>query len=273
MNERDGAATGGMLDRIRTAYWQRPVVAWGATAVVVGIIVAVVVIVAVGGAEDEPANVSIDCSVSDSDGATVLTIRGKVTQKEADEGCNAVTGDLSGEGRYWRVGLPQSPGEYPEVVCAFNAPEGEQGTVLVEADPESFSTSATAICGEFAHEGWTQFAQGGVMGPWQRQYQDELEAQEEAERVEGEIREEEQLEWERREEAVFRCEERAEANEEAELEAIERETEERMAEAGSEAEEFRLEEEGWEAEEQAWERGEAAYAECPELDSNQRPIP
>jgi hypothetical protein len=232
--------------------------------VVAGIAAAVVVIVAVNGADEEPANVPIACSVSDVDGDTVLSVRGKATQREAEEGCDGLAGRLSGEGRYWRVGLPQSPGEYPEMVCAFNAPEGEEGTAKVEADPESFTTTATAICGEFAHEGWTQLTRGGVMGPWQRRYQGELEVQEEAERVEREIREEEQVELEEEEQVTLVCEERVEAAEEAELEAIQGDVEERVAEAGSEGEEFRIEEEGWEAEERAWERGEEGDARCQE---------
>jgi len=238
--------------------------AWGITAIVAGLIVAAVVIVAVSGPKDEPADIPLACTVSDSDGGTVLTVRGKVTQKEADEGCDGIAAGLSGEGRFWRVGLAQSPADYPEVVCGFNAPEGQQGTAIVETDPELIATSATAICGEFAHEGWTQFTQGGVMGPWQRQYQEELEAQEEAEQFEQELREEELLELEEEEQAVFECEERVEAREEAELNAIEAETRERIAEAASEAEEFQLEEEGWEAEEGAWELGEEREAMCQE---------
>jgi hypothetical protein len=239
-------------------------VAWGATAIAAGLIAAAAVIVAVGGSEDEPADIPLACTVSDSDGGTVLTVRGTVTQKEADEGCDGIAATLSGEGRFWRVGLAQSPGEYPEVVCGFNAPEGRQGTVIVEADPESFTTSATTLCGEFAHEGWTQFTQGGVMGPWQQQYEEEMEAREEAEQFEQEIREEELLELEEEEQAVFECEERVEAREEVELEAIQAETRERIAEALSEAEEFQLEEESWEAEERTWELGEEREAMCQE---------
>ena len=239
-------------------------IAWGVTAVAAGLVAAAAVILAVGGSEDEPADIQLACTVSDSDGGTVLTVRGKVTQKEADEGCDGIAATLSGEGRFWRVGLAQSPDEYPEVVCGFNAPEGKQGTAIVEADPESLATSATAICGEFAHEGWTQFTQGGVMGPWQRQYQEEREAQEETEQFEQEIREEEVLEWEEEEQAVLACEERVEAREEAELESVARETEERIVEAGDEFEEFRLEEEGWAAEERVWEAGEEGALQCEE---------
>jgi len=253
-----------MLDRLRAQYRKRPVAAWGATAAVVGVAVAVAVIVTVNETGDEPANIPLSCSVSDSDGSTVLSTRGKVTQQEADEGCDAVAARLSGEGRYWRVGLLQTPEEYPELVCALDAPEGRQGTVMVEADPGSFTSSATAMCGELAHEGWTQFTQGGVMGPWQRQYQGEQEAREAAELLEQEIREEEELEWEEEEQAVLACEERVEAREEAELEAVEQETEARIAEAGSEFEEFRLEEEGWEEEERIWEQGEEDALRCEE---------
>ncbi|HXQ89503.1 MAG TPA: hypothetical protein VN733_07660, partial [Solirubrobacterales bacterium] len=74
-----------MLDRLRAQYRKRPVAAWGATAAVVGVAVAVAVIVTVNETGDEPANIPLSCSVSDSDGSTVLSIRGKVTQQEADE--------------------------------------------------------------------------------------------------------------------------------------------------------------------------------------------
>lgn len=264
MDEQNGARVGGALDRFREQYRKRPVAAWGATAAVVGVVVAIVVIVAVNETGDEQANVPLACSVSDSDGSTVVSIRGKVTRQEADEGCDAVAARLSGEGRYWRVGLSQTPDDYPDLVCALDAPDGQQGTVMVEADPEAFTSSATAMCGELAHEGWTQLTQGGVMGPWQRQHQSEQEAQEAAELVEQEIREEEELEWEEEEQAVFACEEQVEAREEAALEAIDAETQERMAEAGSESEEFRLEEEGWEEEERVWEQGEEEALRCEE---------
>ena len=239
-------------------------IAWGVTAAVTGLIAAVVVIVVVNGTGREPATVFLDCSLSDSDSATVLTLRGKVTEKEANDGCDGIAAQLSGEGRYWRIGLPPVPDNYPEIVCGLDAPEGKSGTAMVEVDPESFSSSATAICGQFVHEGWTQFTQGGVVGPWQHEYQVEQEAIEEAERIEQALREEEQLEQEEVEEAIFACEERIEAKEEAEIEAIQRETEERVGVAGSEEEEFQIEEEGWEAEERAWERGEEADTRCRE---------
>jgi hypothetical protein len=239
-------------------------VTWGATAAVVGVIAAVVVIVALDGSEAEPASVFLECTVSDSDAATVLTPEGMVTEKEAEEGCNGIAAELSDEGRYWRVGLPPTPSSYPELVCGLNAPEGQNGTAMVEVDSESFTSSATAICGELAHEGWTQFTHGGVVGPWQHEYQIEEEAEEEAERLEQRLLEEEQLELEEVEEAVFACEERVEAEEEAELEALQRGTEEQVAAAESESEEFRLEEEGWEAEEEVWAWSEEAAAECQE---------
>jgi hypothetical protein len=238
--------------------------AWGGTAVVIGVIAAIVVIVGVNESGAEPANAAIDCTVSDSGGATALTVKGKVTEKEADEGCDGIAGKLSGGGRYWRVGLPPVPEDNPELVCAFHAPEGRIGTAIVETDPGSFSGSATAICGQFAHEGWTQFIQGGVIGPWQHEYQAQQEAEEAAEQVEQEVFEDEQLELEEVEEAVHACEERAELREEAEIEAIQVETEGLVAAAASESEEFRLEEEGWEAEEQAWAEGEEADTRCQE---------
>lgn len=154
------------LDRVRGAYRRRPVVAWISTAVVVGIIAAVIVIVVVSGGGDEPANVSIKCPVSDSDGSTALSLQGKVTQKESEEGCDQLASKLSGPNSYWRVGLPPPPSTYPEIICGLNAPKGEQGTAIVEVNPESLGSDGTQICGSLAHEGWTQFTQGGVIGPW-----------------------------------------------------------------------------------------------------------
>lgn len=263
MAEQDGDSVGRLFERLRGLYRRRPVVAWSGTAALVGVIVAVVAIIAISD-QKEPANTAIKCAVSDSYGSVAMELHGKVTQKEADAGCDGVAAKLSGEGRYWRVGLPEPPSTSPEVVCAFNAPAGENGTVLIEANPESLTSVATALCGQFAHEGWTQQTQGGVMGEWQAEYNAAVEAEEEAEAVERELLEEERVEREEREHAVYRCEEQATAKEEAEVEAIQQETEERVATTGSESEEFRLEEEGWKAEERAWARGEEADARCQE---------
>src|SRR6476469_10984872 len=125
-----------MVGGVRDLYRRRPVVAWRGTAALAGVVIAVIVILAVSGGS-EPANVAFNCSVADSDGSTVLTVRGKVTQTEADEGCDGLAAKLSGEGRYWRVGLPEPPQTSPEIVCGFNAPKGEQGTAIVEVNPES----------------------------------------------------------------------------------------------------------------------------------------
>jgi hypothetical protein len=252
----------GMVGRVRDLYRRRPITAWSGTAVLAGIVIAVIVILAVSGGS-EPANVALNCSVSDSDGSTVLTVRGKVTQKEADEGCDGLAAKLSGEGRYWRVGLPEPPQTSPEIVCGFDAPEDEQGTAMVEVNPESLASEATTICGQLAHEGWTQFTQGGVMGPWQHEYSVALEAEEEAEAAERELAEAEAVEREERERAIYACDERAEAKEEAEIKAIEAETQERIKASSRAWEvELEIEEEGWAKEEEVQSRREAAEERC-----------
>lgn len=251
------------LDRLRDLYRRKPVLAWGGTAVVVGVVIAVIVILAVGGSS-EPANIAIKCSVSDSDGSTALSIEGRVTQKEADEGCDALAAKLSGTNSYWRVGLPEPPPSYPEIVCGLNAPKGEQGTAIVEVNPESIGSPATTICGTLAHEGWTQFTQGGVMGPWQAEAQEATEFEEEAERAEREVVEGEEAEREAEAEAVYRCEERAQVEEEAEIEAIEKETEERVEAEPNEFKQYEIEEEGYEREEEAYERDFEANELCEE---------
>ena len=252
------------MARVRGLYRHRPVVAWGGTAALVGTVIAVIVIFASGGGE--PASITLRCSVSDSDGNTVLTLRGKVTQKEADEGCDGLAAKLSGEGRYWRVGLPEPPSTSPEIICGFKAPEGEQGTAMVEVNPESLKTVATAICGQFAHEGWTQFAQGGVMGPWQHEYSAALEAEEEAEAAEARIREEEQLEAEAVEDAISRCEQQAEAVEKEEVSAIERSIRQRVSETPNEERGWEIEEEGWAEEEKVWSKTEGRDERCRETE-------
>lgn len=239
--------------RLQEQYKRRPMVAWASTAVAVGLVAALTAILVVNANESEVADVPLKCVVADSDGSTVLSVHGKVTEKEADEGCDAVAAKLSGGGRYWRVGLPPAPSASPDVVCGFNAPPGRSGTLMVEVNPEGL-TSTTAICGQLAHEGWTQFTQGGVMGPWQQEYSEEQEFQEEAEAAERRVREQEEREQEEVQQAIYRCQEEAEATEQAELKAIGQETRERVAGAASESEEFAIEEEGYELEEAAWER-------------------
>ena len=249
--------------RVRDLYRRRPVAAWSGTAALAGVVVSVVVILTVSGGS-EPANVALNCSVSDSDGSTALTVRGKVTQKEAEEACDGLAAKLSGEGRYWRVGLPEPPQTFPEIVCGFNAPKGEQGTAMVEVNPESLTSTATTICGQLAHEGWTQFTQGGVMGPWQHEYSVALEAEEEAEAAEAKIREEEQLEAEAVEDAIVRCEQKAEAIEKEEISAIEQAIKQRVSEAPSEERGWEIEEEGWAEEEDVWSRTEGRDERCRE---------
>jgi len=259
-----GKPAQGRVERVRGLYRLRPVVAWGCTAALAGVVIAVIVILASGGSE--PANVALRCSVSDSDDNTVLTVRGKVTQKEADEGCDGLAAKLSGEGRYWRVGLPEPPNTSPEIACGFNAPEGEQGTAMVEANPESLKTVATAICGQFAHEGWTQFTQGGVMGPWQHEYSVALEAEEEAEAAEAKIREEEQLGAEAVEDAISRCEQKAEAVEKEEISAIQQSIKQRVSETPNEERGWEIEEEGWAEEEDVWSKTEGRDERCRETE-------
>lgn len=222
-----------------------------------GVIVAVVVIVLVG--RDEPADIAIDCSVYDSDGSVRLTLRGKVTQEEADGGCDGIAAELSGEGRYWRIGTPPLPDDEPRLICALDAPAEKSGRAIVEDDPESFASFGTNLCGAFAHEGWTQAE--AASGPWQREYALARQAEEDVEVEEQEIREEEAEKREKREQAIYRCEEKARAAEEAELEAIEHETEERVN-AAPDSHEYEIEEEGWAREEEAWERGEKAIEAC-----------
>jgi hypothetical protein len=65
----------GMVGRVRDLYRRRPITAWSGTAVLAGVVIAVIVIFAVSGGS-EPANVALNCSVSDSDGSTALTVRG-----------------------------------------------------------------------------------------------------------------------------------------------------------------------------------------------------
>jgi len=219
----------------------------------------VAAIVIVLASRDEPADIAIDCSVYDSDGSVRLTLHGKVTQEEAEGGCDGIAAELSGEGRYWRIGTPPLPDDEPRLICALDAPTGESGRAIVEGGPESFASFGTSLCGAFAHEGWTQVE--AASGPWQREYTIARQAEEEVEIEEQEIRDEEAARREKREQAIYRCEEKARAAEEAELEAMEHETEERVS-AAPESQEYEIEEEGWAREEEAWERGERAIEAC-----------
>lgn len=261
-----------LLDRVRGLYRRRPIAAWLGTAIVIGIIAAVAIIVAVSGGS-EPANVAIKCSVSDSDGSTAFSLQGKVTKKESEEGCDQLAARLSGPESYWRVGLPEPPASYPEIVCGLNAPKGEQGTAIVEVNPESFSSVGTRICGGLAHEGWTQFTQGGVVGPWQAETGKAERAEEEALAAEEAVREQERAEAEEveaeelaeseaEEAAIYSCEERAEAKEKSELEVIEGETEEAVAAEPDEEKQYAIEEDGYEREEEVYEREFEAQERC-----------
>jgi hypothetical protein len=249
------------FDRLRSFCRRRPVIAWGSTAVVAGVVIALIVIVAASGG-NEPANVSIKCSVSDSDGSTAFSLQGKVTKKESEEGCDQLAAKLSGPSSYWRVGLPEPPSGYPEIVCGLNAPKGEQGTAIVEVAPESFNSVGTRICGSLAHEGWTQFTQGGVIGPWQAETGKAEQAEEEVEAAEAAVAEQEELEAEAEREAAeaeteeverayYACETDAQEKLNAEREAIQAEYEsletgdaEHIYEVQEEAEELELDAEG-----------------------------
>jgi hypothetical protein len=258
-------AEGGDSSRVRDLYRRRPVIAWGGTAAVVGLVIAAIVILAVGGSS-EPADVAINCSVSNSNGSVVLTVKGKVTKKEAEGGCDELAGELSGNGSYWRIGLPPVPNSFPEIMCGLDAPAGETGSALVEFNPEGSSYEATAICGNLAHKGWTQFTQGGVMGPWQHAYTVEREATEEAEAIEAEIAAEEQLEAEAIEDAIVHCEQQAEAVEAEEIAAIQQAMKQRVSEAPNEERAFTIEEESWEEEEEVWGRTEGRDQICRETE-------
>lgn len=238
----------------------RPFAIAGAVAALSGIVIAVGVVVFVD--EEKPATVPISCSVYDSDESVRLSVEGMVEEEKAKSGCQALAAELSGSSSYWIVGTPGLPEEEPRLVCAQLGPEDESGRIIVEENPEMFASAATGICGRLAHAGWTQ-DESVERGPWQQEFVTEALAREAIEREEQEQREIEVAAIEEEEEAIFACQERAEAAEEAELEGIERETEERLEKA-TESEEFNIEEESWAEEEAAWERGEAAFEVCEE---------
>lgn len=261
----------GLLKRVRSFYKRRPWLAWGGTAVLAGVVIAVVAILAVSGGS-EPANVAIKCSVSNSNDDIVFTLKGRVTEKEAEGGCDVLAGELSGGGSYWRVGLPVVPKNSPEVMCYLDAPAGETGTAMVEFNPEGLSSEATTICGDLAHKGWTQYAGGGtVTGPWQAEYLAELAATEEAEAAAAEIAEEEQLEAEAVEDAIVHCENKAEAVEREEISTIEESMKARVAEAPNEESAFNVEEESWAEEEEVWGRTEGRQERCRETEGEAEP--
>jgi hypothetical protein len=226
----------GRFDRLRDFYRRRPVAAWGATAVAAGVVVAVIVIAAVGGS-GEPANVAIKCTAYQSDDSVSLTFVGKVTQKEADEGCGSVAQQLSSVNSYWRTGTPPLPESEPELTCALEAPAEEKvsGVVYIESNPESFSGVGTHLCGLFAHGGWTETLAptGSVWIHAWRAEQQRVQAVEEEERAEQEAVEEQQAqeteerqaEEDREQEAWTACETDAQEKLEEEREAIQAEYE------------------------------------------------
>ncbi len=239
---------------------RRPFIVGSAIAALVGAAIAVAVVSFIDG--DESAKVPLNCSVYDFDESVRLTVVGTVDEEEAEGGCQTFASELSDSSSYWIVGKPPPPESEPHLICAQLGPEGEGGRVIVEENPEAFTSTAIGICGRLAHAGWTQDA-SIELGPWQRDYARAVMAQESIEAEEQEQREAEAAVIEVEEEAIYACQEKAEAAEAAELEAIERVTEERI-EAAPESDEFRIEEEGWAEEEEAWESGEAAFEACEE---------
>jgi hypothetical protein len=250
------------MGRFRDLYRRRPVVAWGGTAALAGVVVAVVVILFVGGSE--PANVAIKCTVYDSDASVSFTFAGKVTEKESKGACVSLAQQFSSVNSYWRTGTPPLLESEPELVCALEVPANEEqsGTAYIESNPESFGSSGTRICGALAHAGWTETLAptGSVWAHAWRTEQSRIVAAEEQEQAEREV---EEAEYEEEEQAINECTERAWTKEEAEDEAIEAETQERTkASSGNWEVELEIEEEGWAKEEEAQSQREAAEEHC-----------
>jgi hypothetical protein len=249
--------------RVRDLYRRRPIIAWGGMAALAGVVIAVIVILAVGGGS-EPAHVAIKCTVYDSDASVSFTFAGKVTEKESKGGCVSLAQQFSSANSYWRTGMPRLPESEPELVCALEVPakEKQSGTAYIESNPESFGSIGTRICGALAHAGWTETLAptGSVWAHAWRAEQSRIVAAEEQEQAEREaeaaVRDEE-------ERAINECDERAWAKEEAEDEAIEAETQERIKASSRNWEvELEIEEEGWAKEEEAQSRREAAEERC-----------
>lgn len=243
---------------LRRQFRERKALAWGLVAVAVGVIGAVVVIVAVGGAS-EPKGTAISCTVYEQSSTLRLTIHNMVTKKEAEQGCGQSTKGLSSAAAFFVVGTPPIPEEEPQEICALTSPN-QPTTMIVEEVPGVLSRGER-ICGALAGEGWSQAVGALEIGPGQREYIEAVEAEEVVEAEQRRETEIEEGEREQREQAIYACEEKAEATEERELEAIERETEERVA-AAPESQEYEIEEEGYEREEEAYERGLEAAEAC-----------
>jgi hypothetical protein len=227
-------------------------------AVAVGVIAAVVVIVVVGVAS-EPKDTPISCTVYEQSSTLRLTIHGLVTKKEAEQGCGQSTKGLSSAVAFFVVGTPPIPEEEPRKICALTSPD--QPTTLIVEEVPGVLSRGERICGALAGEGWSQAVGAPEIGPGQREYIDAIEAEEAIEAEQRRETEIEEGEREEREQAIYACEEKAEVTEEAELEAIERETEERVT-GVPESREYEIEEEGYEREEEAYERGLEAAEAC-----------
>jgi len=243
---------------IRGFYARRPLAAWVGTAIVAGLAVGAAVGFSIV-KESEPRDTLLDCTLYENDSTLRLTVRGRVTAKDAEAGCGTSTEGLSSASSYWIAGIPPLPEEEPQLICALGSPE-EPVTILVEEVP-SFASQGERACGTLAGDGWVPPPDAPEIGPGQREYLEAVRQREAVELEEQESREREYAEEEMRNEAVFRCENRAHAAEESELEAIERETRER-ARGVSGSDEYAIEEEGWKREEEAWRRGEKAVENC-----------
>lgn len=243
---------------LRGQFRDRPIAAWGLSAVAVGTISAAVAIVVVGG-PGEPKDTPITCTVYEQSSTLRMTFKGLVTEKEAAQGCGQSTEGLSSAAAFFIVGTPPIPEEEPQMICALTSPD-EPVTTIVEEVPGTLSRGER-ICGALAGEGWSQALDAPELGPGQLEYIEAAEADEALEAEQQLEIEIEEGEREEREEAIYACEERAEAAEEAELEEIERETEEQIAGA-SEAQEYEIEEGAYEREEEAYERASEAAEAC-----------
>jgi hypothetical protein len=252
---------------LRKLFREKPAIAWGGTAVLVGLIAAVVVIVAVSVSESK--NVPLNCTLYEHSSTLRLSFDGVVTEKEASGGCATTAKELSSAASYWVVGVPAIPEDEPREICALANPD-ETGTVVVEEVP-SYVGHGEAVCGSLTGAGWTQSSTASEVGPGQREFirnqHIEERQQEVAEIEEAEIREQEEVEQEKRNRVIEGCEEEAEAVEAEEIEQIEAETNERAAGAANEFKEYEIEEEGYEAEEEAYEREFEAVEAC-EVEAN-----
>lgn len=190
---------------LRRQFRDRPISAWGLVAVAVGIGAAAVVIVVVGGAA-EPKDTPISCTVYEQSSTLRLTIHGKVTKKEAKQGCGQSTKGLSSAATFFVVGTPPIPEEEPQEICALTSPD-QPATMIVEEVPGVLS-KGERICGALAGEGWSQAVGAPEIGPGQREYIEAVEAEEVVEAEQRRETEIEEGEREEREQAIYACEER-----------------------------------------------------------------